>query len=99
VEVVEYSLNGATLQRSEVEKNADGTVPSPDFQILAENVTNLNFTYYTWTGGAWSTAGVTLSNVKRVDISLTLRTSVMDPARLQYANLTMQISVIPRNLE
>ncbi|HVN77625.1 MAG TPA: prepilin-type N-terminal cleavage/methylation domain-containing protein [Terriglobia bacterium] len=99
VEVVEYSLNGTTLQRSEVEKNADGSVPSPNFQILAENVTNLNFTYYTWTGGAWSTAGVTLSNVKRVDISLTLRTSVMDPARLQYANLTMQISVIPRNLE
>jgi prepilin-type N-terminal cleavage/methylation domain-containing protein len=99
VEVVEYNLNGTTLQRSEVEKNADGSVPTPDFQILGENVTNLNFTYYTWTGSAWSTAGVTPLNVNRVDISLTLRTSVMDPSREQYANLTMQTSVIPRNLE
>ena len=99
VEVVEYKLNGTTLQRSEVEKNADGSVPSPDFQILAENVTSLNFSYYSWSGGAWSTAGVTTSTAKRVDISLTLRSSVMDPGLRQYANLTMQTSVIPRNLE
>lgn len=99
VEVVEYNLNGTTLQRSEVEKNADGTIPPPDFQILAENVTNLVFTYYTWAGGAWSTSGVTLSNVKRVDISLTLRTAVMDPGKKQYTNMTIQTSVGARNLE
>jgi prepilin-type N-terminal cleavage/methylation domain-containing protein len=99
VEAVEYSLNGSTLLRSEVKKNADGSVPSPDYQILAENVGNLSFTYYTWDGVNWSTTGVTIANVKRVDILLTLRTSVMDPGTRQYGNMTMQTSVIPRNLE
>jgi prepilin-type N-terminal cleavage/methylation domain-containing protein len=99
VEVVEYSLNGSTLLRSEVGKNADGSLPSPDYQILAENVSRLNFTYYTWDSANWSTTGVTIANVKRVDVLLTLRTSVLDPGTRQYGNMTMQTGVIPRNLE
>ena len=46
VEVVEYSLSGTTLRRSEVEKNSGGSVPSADPQILAENVTSLALSYY-----------------------------------------------------
>ena len=46
VEVVEYRLNGTTLERSEVEKNSDGTIPTASYQSLAPNVTSLSFTYY-----------------------------------------------------
>ncbi len=99
VEVVEYSLAGTTLRRSEVEKNSNGTVPSADPQILAENVTGFNLTYYRWNSGAWTSSGVTTANVTRVDISVTLQTSAKDPQAKQYRNTNVQTSIIARNLE
>jgi Tfp pilus assembly protein PilW len=99
VEVVEYSLSGTTLRRSEVEKNSDGSVPSADPQILAENVTGLVFTYYRWNGSAWTASGVTAANTSRADVSVTLQTASRDPQSKQYRTLNLQTSVIPRNLE
>ena len=99
VEVVEYSLSGTTLRRSEVEKNSGGSVPSADPQILAENVTGLVFTYYRWTGSAWTASGVTAANASRVDVSVTLQTASRDPQSKQYRTLNFQTSVIARNLE
>ena len=99
VEVVEYSLSGTTLRRSEVEKNSGGSIPSADPQILAENVTGLAFTYYRWTGSAWTDSGVTAANASRVDVSGTLQTASRDPQSKQYRTLGFQTSVIARNLE
>ena len=99
VEVVEYNLSGTTLRRSEVEKNSDGTVPTADYQIFAENVTGLTFTYYRLNSGAWTTSGVTAANTARVDVSLTLQTPRPDPQKKQYRSLTFQTSVVARNLE
>ena len=99
VEVVEYSLSGTTLRRSEVEKNSGGSVPSADPQIFADNVTGLVFTYYHWTGSAWTDSGVTAANASRVDVSVTLQTASRDPQSKQYRTLNFQTSVIARNLE
>ena len=99
VEVVEYSLSGTTLRRSEVEKNNDGTVPTADYQIFAENMTGLTFTYYRLNSGAWTTSGVTAANTARVDVSLTLQTPRPDPQKKQYRSLTFQTNVVARNLE
>ncbi|MCI0417741.1 MAG: prepilin-type N-terminal cleavage/methylation domain-containing protein [Acidobacteria bacterium] len=99
VEVVEYNLSGTTLRRSEVEKNNDGTVPSADYQIFAENVTGLTFTYNRLNSGVWATAGVTAANTARVDAALTLQTPRQDPQSKQYRNTTFQTSVVARNLE
>jgi Tfp pilus assembly protein PilW len=99
VEVVEYSLSGTTLRRSEVEKNSGGAIPSADPQILAENVTGLAFSHYRWNGSAWTTSGVTAANTSRVDVSVTLQTASRDPQSKQYRTLNVQTSVIARNLE
>ena len=99
VEVVEYNLSGTTLRRSEVEKNNDGTVPTADYQILAEHVNNLNFTYYKLNSGIWTTAGVTAANATRVDFTLGLQTSMVDPQNRRYSTLSIQDSVVARNLE
>lgn len=99
VEVVEYNLSGTTLRRSEVEKNSDGTVPAADYQIFAENVTGLTFTYYRMNSGAWTTSGVTAANTARVDASLTLQTPRPDPQSKQYRSLSFQTRVVARNLE
>jgi len=99
VEVVEYNLSGTTLRRSEVEKNSNGSVPSADYQIFAENVTGLTFTYYRLNSGAWTTSGVTAANTARVDASLTLQTPGKDPQSKQYRSLNFQTRVVARNLE
>jgi prepilin-type N-terminal cleavage/methylation domain-containing protein len=99
VEVVEYRLNGTSLERSEVEKNSDGTVPSAIYQLLAPNVTALSFTYYRLNSGNWTTTGVTAANSSRVDISLTMQTGIKDPQSRQYRTVTFQTSTIARNLE
>jgi Tfp pilus assembly protein PilW len=99
VEIVEYNLSGTTLRRSEVEKNSDGTVPSADYQIFAENVTGLAFTYYRMNSGIWTTSGVTAANTARVDASMTLQTPRPDPQSRQYRSLTFQTNAVARNLE
>jgi prepilin-type N-terminal cleavage/methylation domain-containing protein len=99
VEVLEYNLSGTTLRRSEVEKNSDGTTPAADYQIFAENVTGLTFTYYRMNSGAWTTSGVTAANTARVDVLLTLQSPRRDPQSKQYRNLTFQTNVVARNLE
>ena len=99
VEVVEYNLSGTTLRRSEVEKNSNGTTPTADYQIFAENVTGLTFTYYRMNSGAWTTSGVTAANTARVDVSLTLQTARPDPQSRQYRSLTFQTNAVARNLE
>ena len=97
--MVEYNLSGTTLRRSEVEKNSNGTVPAADYQIFAENVTGLTFTYYRLNSGAWTTSGVTAANTARVDVSFTLQTLRPDPQSRQYRSLSFQTNVIARNLE
>lgn len=99
VEVVEYRLNGTTLERSEVEKNSDGTVPTASYQVLAPNLTSLSFTYYRLNGGTWTTTGVTAANTSRVDVSLTVQTGIRDPQSRQYRTVTFQTSAIARNME
>jgi type II secretory pathway component PulJ len=99
VEVVEYNLSGTTLRRSEVEKNAGGSVPAADYQIFAENVTGLAFTYYRLNSGAWTTSGVTAANTARVEVSLTLQTPRPDPQSRQFRSRNFRTEIVARNLE
>ncbi len=84
VEWMEYRLNGTTLERSMVAKTGSAT-PSSDFKTLAQNVTNLVFTYLDSNGVSTGTA----ANVKAVNVDLTVRTYRVDPQSRTYRYVTL----------
>jgi len=94
VEVVEYRLNGSTLQRSAVAKPGGGTAATPVFNSLAENVRTLSFTYYDSSGATTTTA----ANVRSVRISLNLGTNRVDPESRRLRTVSVSSQALARNL-
>jgi prepilin-type N-terminal cleavage/methylation domain-containing protein len=94
VEVIEYRLNGSTLQRSAVAKPGGGTAATPVFNSLAENVRTLSFTYYDSSGAATTTA----ANVRSVRISLNLGTNRVDPESRRLRTVSVSSQALSRNL-
>jgi type IV pilus assembly protein PilW len=94
VEVVEYNLNGSTLQRSAVPKPGGGVAATPSFKTLAENVRSLSFTYY---DAAGSTTAVP-ANVRRVQVNLNLSTSRVDPETHRLRTVSVSTMALARNL-
>ncbi|MBI4442042.1 MAG: prepilin-type N-terminal cleavage/methylation domain-containing protein [Acidobacteria bacterium] len=89
VERVEYHLNGTTLERSAVSKNADGSVPGPQYEALATNINNgatALFGYGTDANSARAFPG----NVNSVRIVLLVRTPRPDPRNLQRQTLRFE---------
>ena len=96
VERVEYRLNGSTLKRSAVSKNANGSVPAADYQALATNINNgvtAVFTYATDPYGALPWPG----NINSVGILLLLKTASPDPKNFQYQTLRFDGVAYRRN--
>jgi hypothetical protein len=94
VDVVEYNLNGSTLQRSAVAKPGGGVAATPSFKILSENVRSLNFTYYDATGNTTTVP----ANDRRVQVSLNLGTSRVDPETRRLRTVSVSIMALARNL-
>lgn len=69
-------------------------------QPLAENIQNLSFTY-TLSDGTQTTAPTSaqLAEITDILITLTARTSQVDPTTGQYRTLTVTAQVKPRNLQ
>ena len=98
VERVEYRLNGTTLERSAVSKNANGSVPAPQYAALATNVNNGTtslFTYGTDPNSSLAFPG----KVNSVRIVLLLRTPTPDPRNFQYQTLRFEAVAQRQNPE
>ena len=94
VDVVEYNLNGSILQRSAVAKPGGGVAATPSFKTLSENVRSLNFTYYDVAGNTTTVP----ANVRRVQVSLNLGTSRVDPETRRLRTVSVSIMALARNL-
>lgn len=93
VERVDYNLASGTLSRSAQDKQAGGGAPAAVYQVLANNVTALTFTYLNSTGTATATA----ADVRSVQISLSLNTTNVDPQNRQRRTITIQSQASVRN--
>lgn len=93
VERVDYTLASGTLSRSAQDKPAGGGAPAAVYQALANNVTALTFTYLNSTGTATATA----SDVRFVQILLSLNTTNVDPQTRQRRTITIQTLASVRN--
>jgi type II secretory pathway component PulJ len=94
VEVVEYNLNGSTLQRSAVAKPGGGVAATASFKILSENVRSLSFTYYDAAG----TTTTVPANVRRVQVDLNLSTNKVDPETRRLRTVSVSTMALARNL-
>jgi hypothetical protein len=86
VERVDYRLNGTTLERSAVSKNADGSVPAANYEALATQVNNGTtpvFTYATDTNSSQAFP----RNVNSVAVQLLLKTASGNPQSPQSQTL------------
>ncbi|MBI4460684.1 MAG: hypothetical protein HY648_11575, partial [Acidobacteria bacterium] len=98
VERVEYRLNGTTLERSAISKNADGTVPAAQFAALATNVNNGGTALLTY--GTDSNSSLAFpGNVNSVRINLLLRTPAPNPRNFQNQTLRFQAVAQRQNPE
>ena len=93
VERVDYNLASGTLSRSAQDKQAGGGAPAAVYQVLANNVTALTFTYLDSTGTATATA----ASVRSVQILLSLNTTNVDPQNRQRRTITIQSLASVRN--
>jgi len=93
-DVVEYNLNGTTLQRSTVAKPGGGVAATPSFKTLAENVRSLTFTYYNSSGVTTTVA----ANVRRVKVDLNLSTNRVDPDSRRLRTVSVSTMAFARNL-
>ena len=93
VERVDYTLSSGTLSRSAEDKPAGGGAPAAAYKVLANNVTALTFSYLDSNGTATATA----SQVKFVQILLTLNTTNVDPQNRQRRSITIQTLASVRN--
>jgi len=93
VERVDYNLSSGTLSRSAEDKPAGGGAPAAAYKVLANNVTALTFSYLDSNGAATATA----SQVRFVQISLTLNTTNVDPQNRQRRSITIQTLASVRN--
>jgi type IV pilus assembly protein PilW len=93
VERVDYNLSSGTLSRSAEDKPAGGGAPAAVYKVLANNVTALTFSYLDSNGTATATA----SQVRFVQILLTLNTTNVDPQNRQRRSITIQTLASVRN--
>lgn len=93
VDRVEYRLNSGVLERSAQDKPAGGGAPAAVYQVLANNVAGLTFTYLDSNGNI--TADLTL--VKRVRILFNLATTNVDPQNGNRRTITIQTQALVRN--
>ena len=93
VERVDYNLASGTLSRSAQDKPAGGGAPAAVYQVLANNVTALTFTYLDSNGTVTATA----SQVRSVQILLSLNTTNVDPQNRQRRTITLQTLASVRN--
>jgi type IV pilus assembly protein PilW len=93
VERVDYNLSNGTLSRSAQDKQAGGGAPAAVYQVLANNVTALTFTYL----DSSHTATATASEVQSVQILLTLSTTNVDPQNRNLRTITVQSEASVRN--
>ena len=93
VERVDYNLASGTLSRSAQDKQAGGGAPATVYQVLANNVTALTFTYLDSNG----TATGTVADVRFVQILLSLNTTNVDPQNRQRRTITIQSLASVRN--
>ena len=96
VDRVEYNLaggTGGTLGRSAQNKLAGGGAPAAVWQLLASNVIALTFTYLDSTGAVTATP----SQVRFVQILLSLNTTNVDPQNRQRRTITIQTRAAVRN--
>ena len=93
VERVDYNLSSGTLSRSAEDKPAGGGAPAAVYKVLANNVTALTFSYRDSNGTATATA----SQVRFVQILLTLNTTNVDPQNRQRRSITIQTLASVRN--
>ena len=93
VERVDYNLASGTLSRSAQDKPAGGGAPAAVYQVLANNVTALTFTYLDSNGTGTATA----AQVRFVQILLSLNTTNVDPQNRQRRTITIQSLASVRN--
>jgi type IV pilus assembly protein PilW len=93
VDRVDYNLASGTLSRSAQDKPAGGGAPAAVYQVLANNVTALTFTYLDSNGTVTATA----SQVRSVQILLSLNTTNVDPQNRQRRTITLQTLASVRN--
>jgi type IV pilus assembly protein PilW len=93
VERVDYNLTSGTLSRSAEDKQAGGGAPAAVYRVLANNVTALTFTCLDSNGTATATA----SQVRFVQILLSLNTTNVDPQNRQRRTITIQTLASVRN--
>lgn len=93
VERVDYNLASGTLSRSAQDKPSGGGAPAAVYQVLANNVTALTFTYYDSNG----TVTATPSQVRSVQILLSMNTTNVDPQNRNRRTITVQTLASVRN--
>ena len=89
VERVDYRLNGTDLERSAVSKNADGSVPAPQYEALATNINNGDTALFGYGTDANSTLAFP-GNVNSVRIVLLVKTPRPDPRNFQRQTLRFE---------
>jgi len=93
VDRVDYNLSNGTLSRSAQDKQVGGGAPAAVYQVLADNVTALTFTYL----DSSHTATATASQVRFVRILLSLSTTNVDPQNRNRRTITVQSEAYVRN--
>jgi hypothetical protein len=93
VDVIEYRLNNNNLERSAVDKPADASAAIPSFQVIAQNVAALNFTYLDRDGNNTTDPAA----VQAVQIALTLLTTSLDPENRNRRTISVQTRAVVRN--
>lgn len=91
---VSFRLNGANLEMGVSTWDGSAFPAITGWDVLAENVTGFALTYYNDEGNTVTNA----NEVRRVKVSLTMRTSRKDPLTGDYKSLTLVTEVRPRNL-
>jgi len=80
------------IQRLGRKGTADG-----NYQTMAEHIQSVLFTYYDRNGNILAAPVITPSQIRRIKITLTVRTSKQDPG-FGYRTFTLESFVTPRNV-
>lgn len=91
-----------TLNRYEIGKNAQADLGILSWAVsgtaLAENVTELNFTYFKEDGSSFTPVAATLSQIYRIKVSIKVQTSKKDPVTKDWKFFVLSTDVRPRNI-
>lgn len=91
-----------TLNRYELGKNAQADLGILSWTVggtaLAENVTELNFTYFKEDGSSFTPVAATLNQIYRIKVSIKVQTSKKDPVTKDWKFFVLSTDVRPRNI-